>query len=186
MPVVRMSDVAWDMLKTWATPLEDTVDDALMKVLRIADEHRDCSLQVRAIENGRYTEAKTIPVPKDAQVRDLGTTADTTHSSAQSKRLPRGQKVTNEVFELPILEILYSRGGSAPMREVLDEIEQKIGHLFGPVDHEFTPSGGEIRWRNTAQWARNSLVKRGLLRADSPRGIWELSDEGMAEVEKSR
>ena len=40
MPVVRIGDTTWEMLKTWATPLEDTADDALLKVLRIADEHR--------------------------------------------------------------------------------------------------------------------------------------------------
>lgn len=32
--------------------------------------------------------------------------------------------------------------------------------------------------RNTAQWARNSMVKEGLMASDSPRGIWEITDEG--------
>jgi restriction system protein len=34
------------------------------------------------------------------------------------------------------------------------------------------------RWRNTAQWARNSLREEGLIRDDSPRGIWEITDKG--------
>lgn len=184
MPVVRISDTTWEMLKTWAAPLEDTADDALKKALRVADEHRRCSLHMGSIDNGRHAEAKTDPAAEDGHVRDLEATADMPHRSVQ--KLPRGQKVTNQVFEMPILEVLYELGGSARMREVLDGVERKIGHLFGPVDHELMPSGGDIRWRNTAQWARNSLVKRGLLRADSPRGIWELADEGVAEVEKNR
>ena len=36
------------------------------------------------------------------------------------------------------------------------------------------------RWRNTAQWARNSLREQGLIRPDSPRGVWVVSDAGRA------
>ena len=41
------------------------------------------------------------------------------------------------------------------------------------------------RWRNAAQWARYSMVKKGLLKSDSPRGIWELTDKGMQQAEKA-
>jgi hypothetical protein len=34
------------------------------------------------------------------------------------------------------------------------------------------------RWRNAAQWARNSMVNDGLLRNDSPRGEWEITATG--------
>jgi predicted transcriptional regulator len=31
---------------------------------------------------------------------------------------------------------------------------------------------------NTAQWARNSLREEGLIRDDTPRSIWEITEEG--------
>ena len=34
------------------------------------------------------------------------------------------------------------------------------------------------RWRNTGQWARNRLVKEGLMRGDSQHGVWEINDAG--------
>ena len=34
------------------------------------------------------------------------------------------------------------------------------------------------RWRNTAHWARYELVQDGLLKDDSKRGIWEISEKG--------
>ena len=72
------------------------------------------------------------------------------------------------------------------MHKVLEGVEERMGHLFGPVDYEPLRSGRDIRWRNTAQWARNTLVhKRGLLKGDSPHGIWELTPAGVAEVEKN-
>ena len=45
----------------------------------------------------------------------------------------------------------------------------------------------QVRWRNTAQWARLGLRGEGFLKADSPRGIWEVSEEGrryLAQQEK--
>src|SRR5690242_2301956 len=34
------------------------------------------------------------------------------------------------------------------------------------------------RWWNTAQWTRNSVIRDGLLKPDSPCGIWEIADKG--------
>ena len=34
------------------------------------------------------------------------------------------------------------------------------------------------RWRNAAQWARQSMIYDGYLKSDSPRGVWEVSDKG--------
>ncbi len=38
-------------------------------------------------------------------------------------------------------------------------------------------------WRNSAQWARNSMVQEGLLKADSPRGVWNISEAGRCRLE---
>jgi hypothetical protein len=34
------------------------------------------------------------------------------------------------------------------------------------------------RCENTARWARQKMVEKGLLAKDSPRGIWEITEEG--------
>jgi hypothetical protein len=39
MPVIRITDATWDRLKRWAVPLDDTPDDAVRKVLDVAEEH---------------------------------------------------------------------------------------------------------------------------------------------------
>ncbi|MFO7166894.1 MAG: winged helix-turn-helix domain-containing protein [Chloroflexota bacterium] len=54
------------------------------------------------------------------------------------------------------------------MRDRLTEVD------YQPLNSD--PS--ESRWRNAAQWARNAMVKEGLLKTDSPRGIWEISESG--------
>ena len=39
-------------------------------------------------------------------------------------------------------------------------------------------STGEASWLNATCWERANLVREGYLKSDSPRGVWELSDEG--------
>ena len=95
MPVVRISDATWERLKSWATPLEDTPDDALKKALYMADEHRRCAVPIGSFDNGRHPEAETVPALKDEQVGDMESNTGAVDRSAQSKRLRKGQKVTN-------------------------------------------------------------------------------------------
>lgn len=95
------------------------------------------------------------------------------------QRLPRGLRTPEEAFRRPILEALVELGGKASVREVLDRVEKKMASRLTKYDLEPLPSDSKtVRWRNTAQWCRNSLVREGLLQADSPFGIWEISESG--------
>jgi hypothetical protein len=57
MPVIRISDESWDRLKNWATPLEDTPDDAVRKVLDAAEAYKKGALF------NLETKTQTIPLP---------------------------------------------------------------------------------------------------------------------------
>jgi len=94
-------------------------------------------------------------------------------------RLQRGMRTREQEFRMPILQVLKDKGGSAPMKEVLAELGMRMQGTLKTVDYDSLPSDpGMIRWRNTAQWSRQALVNDGLLKNDSPRGIWEISSEG--------
>lgn len=87
-------------------------------------------------------------------------------------------------FDRPLLESLVALGGKASSDEVLQDIKSKIGPTLKRGDFDAV-STGEERWRNTARWRRNALVKLGFLRTDSPRGIWEISEAGRAWLKKA-
>ncbi len=94
-------------------------------------------------------------------------------------RLSRGLRTPEDAFRLPILEALVELGGSAHSQEVLDRLEKKITRVLNEYDYQPLPSNPRSsRWRNTAQWCRNTLVREGLMKGDSPHGIWEISDQG--------
>lgn len=94
-------------------------------------------------------------------------------------RLRRGLRTPEEAYYRPILQVLVELGGRAPMGQVLDRVGQMMRGVLRDVDHQPLASYPDLpRWRNAAQWARNSMVQEGLLRNDSPRGVWEISDAG--------
>ena len=94
-------------------------------------------------------------------------------------RLQRGSRTPERAYYQPILNALNELGGSARMNDVVVRVEQLMKGVLTRVDYEPLASDPEmLRWRNTAQWARNSMVKEGLLKPDSPRGIWEISEAG--------
>ncbi|MEW6526392.1 MAG: winged helix-turn-helix domain-containing protein [Spirochaetota bacterium] len=93
--------------------------------------------------------------------------------------MPRGLRTPEDAFRRPILEALVELGGKASLSEVLDLVGTKMRSKLTRYDHEPLPSDPKsIRWRNTAQWCRNTLVREGLMKSDSPHGIWEITEAG--------
>lgn len=94
-------------------------------------------------------------------------------------RLGRGLRTPEEAFRRPILEALAELGGGAPIGEVLERVGAKMKSVLNQYDRQPLPSDPRsIRWKNTAQWCRNTLVREGLMKSDSPHGVWDISDAG--------
>ena len=120
----------------------------------------------------------TNPVRKHPSVNGL-----VRHVPSRSRT--RGLNITSrEEYYRPILEALVEFGGTARVADVLDRIGEKMQHHFTEDDRALLPEGGSVRWRNHAQWARLDMVKEVLLRHGSPIGVWEISEEGRAWLEK--
>lgn len=97
----------------------------------------------------------------------------------RTARLPKGLRTPEDAYRLSILEILVELGGKAALHRVLKIVEIKMAGCLNEYDRQSLPSNPKMpRWQNAAQWCRNTLVKEGLLRDDSPTGIWEISDKG--------
>jgi restriction system protein len=98
-------------------------------------------------------------------------------------RLKRGMRTREEAYYVPILQVLSEMGGSGKVADVLERVGKKMKGVLKKADYEPLASGPDyLRWRNAAQWARNTMVNEGLLKNDSPRGVWEISDKGKAHL----
>ena len=104
---------------------------------------------------------------------------ETTESHRNPGRLRRGLRTPEEAYYRPILRVLERRGGSGQVGDVLEEVREEMKGILRDVDFEPLASDPHNpRWRNTAQWARNSMVNEGLLKSGSPRGMWEITEKG--------
>ncbi len=91
----------------------------------------------------------------------------------------KGEVTPHPDFYPYILEVLVEIGGSAKTKAVLDLAGVKMKAVLKLIDYEFLKSDGKsIRWRNTAQWARNTMVNEDGRMTKSANGIWEISDKG--------
>ncbi len=93
-------------------------------------------------------------------------------------RLRKGLKTPQSAYCIPILRALVTLGGEADMDVVLEQVQALMGDQLNAHDLDTLADGKTIRWRNTAQWARNTLREEGLIRDDTPRGVWGISEAG--------
>lgn len=101
-----------------------------------------------------------------------------TSTRKKSDQTPlRGLRTPAESYFIPILKALEEMGGKGKVSVILDRVWDQVRDRLTEFDLGHLRSGA-IRWRNTAMWARKHLIDRGLLRKDSPRGIWEITPQG--------
>ena len=125
-----------------------------------------------------------------AELEDLRDKATPAVQQIVSKRF-FGRKGSGEITQhkdycQALLTVLVEMGGKGKTKDVLDKVGVKMKGILKPKDYEPHESNAkQIRWRNTAQWARNTMANEdGRMKNDSPNGIWEISDKGRAWLKK--
>ena len=102
-------------------------------------------------------------------------------------RLRKGLRTPEAAYHLPILKALADLGGSAKMQAVLDKVHTAMKPILKDVDHQPLASDPDMpRWRNSAQWARNTMRQEGLLKDDSPHGTWEITEAGKERLKQGK
>ncbi|MCS7186066.1 MAG: winged helix-turn-helix domain-containing protein [Armatimonadota bacterium] len=87
-------------------------------------------------------------------------------------------------FRPYILKALVKLGGIAREKDVLKQVEELVKPDLPEIDLEWMPTSNDYRWRKKTRWERFKMKQEGLLRDDSPRGIWELTEKGWQEARK--
>lgn len=94
------------------------------------------------------------------------------------QKIKKGLKTHQSQYRIPILQVLTDLGGRGNVNKILERVYEKMKDVLNEVDLGKNSSGA-VRWRNTSMWERNIMVhEEDLLRNDSPRGIWEITEKG--------
>jgi hypothetical protein len=154
-PDIEIDAEVWSALKERAEPFTDTPNSVIRRLLGL--------------------DAATAE--QSAEHRPNRSRSEPSKSAVRSRRAPSGSLLPETEYETPILRALESQGGRAPAREVVAAVGQAIEDKLTDLDRDDLPNGGK-RWENRVQFTRLRLKERGLIKSGSPRGIWEISDQG--------
>lgn len=100
------------------------------------------------------------------------------HHNGEKPRQKRSRspKTDRRILRHLLIEALKELGGTARKNELYQHIEKKYEGRFLPGDFEYLPNGKRIAWKNYCDWEGTAMRKEGLLKEDSPRGVWQLSE----------
>lgn len=161
--VPPIDDDIYAHVQAHAVPLEDDFNSALRRLLGMSD---------RAVE-------PSTPTSDDSPLR---ATRAPRGKGRKGSRARKGSLLPELEYELSILKALVTLGGKAPTSQVVDLVGQALDGRLTDTDRERIGSG-DLRWRNRAQFVRLSLIKRGDMKGDSPRGVWEITEQGARRAE---
>jgi hypothetical protein len=167
---IEIDEEVFRELKTRAEPFVDTPNSVLRRELGLDDdeasERRKNELRV----------APTPEVPRDSTMK-----RGRRKSRRGRRRAPAGSLLPETEYVDPILRAIAAKGGRAPTREVIEDVGRIVGKRLTALDKERMESGA-VRWHNRVQFTRLRMVDQGLLKRGSPRGVWEITEEGMRRV----
>ena len=148
----------------------------------MADDLREVDLSQRS-DGQPYWENRIHDMRRELVVRGL-MMRDSPHGTWEISDVGReslhpqmDRPLPQSRYELPILMALEELGGSAATHEVLRRVRQLMVDELREIDIS-RRSDGQVYMENRAQAMRSELVCKGLMKADSQHGIWEISDAG--------
>jgi Mrr N-terminal domain len=169
-PTIQIDDDVLALLKRNAEPFIDTPNSVLRRLLGLP-------ASVNGSSPGLADSPPTDESAQSGTRRKRRRPRRARAGTGEARRAQTGTILPHEGYELPILAIVDEHGGRAPTREVLEELGKRLEKDLMPADYEKLASG-DIRWRNRAQFVRLRLIERGDMAKGSPRGLWEITDQG--------
>lgn len=174
---VIVDDEVFGALQERAIPFLDTPNSVIRGLLGLSEDQVDHATEV-ASQVLRDSVAEDLQRP---QTRRRAARSKTSNKG-RARRAPKGVLLPEPEYELPILQTLIELGGRAPTSELIAALEAKLDGRLKPLDRQRLASG-DVRWKNRAQFVRLKLVRGGDMVKGSPRGLWEITDQGRRRVE---
>lgn len=181
---IEVDDDVYGRLKDAAEPFVDSPNSVLRRLLGLdgpipgTDGTRPFAVATASAVGGASTARPPSPP------RPRSRKGSSKKKSSGSTRIPAGSILPEDQYELPLLQALVDAGGSAPSRDIVEDVGKQLDGRLTDIDRQPLKSGA-IRWENRIQFVRLKLIERGWMEKNTPRGVWAISDEGRKQLEGS-
>lgn len=141
-----------------------------------AAEQQMKELQAKICEcRGKIAAIDTITAGSNSDLQENAGVAEPEDEAGDS-----GEFTPVFAYWRPILEVLVEMGGRGNRHDVVNAVGEKMKDMLKPADKGKLPKSGWIRWRNRVAWQVSNMrqSEQGLIKKDSRRGIWEITDAG--------
>lgn len=180
----KRKDSDLDVQERQLREISNTVDKLERSGISVPDELR--SLKTGLLAKLSVKEETRITLEKladgfEAILRDMGRLIERSNTGkTATRRIYQGSrskkpKTDRHILRQEIIKALQKLGGRAPVHRILEEMEKQLREQLLPRDLELLKDGSVV-WQNSAQWERFHMIKEGILKGNSPHGIWELSE----------
>ena len=86
----------------------------------------------------------------------------------------RSDTTPQSAYREPLVDVLKELGGKGRAKDVIERVGRRLQGKLSPADYK-RYKNGQIVWAERVQWERVALKKKGILKSNSRRGLWELA-----------
>ncbi len=97
------------------------------------------------------------------------------HARVGNKGKRRSGPTPQSAFHEPIVDVLKELGGSGRAKDVIERVGQRMEGQLSRADRKLRKKNGQIEWVYNVRRARHKLKTEGILKSNSPHGLWELA-----------
>ncbi|MGD9975762.1 MAG: winged helix-turn-helix domain-containing protein [Desulfatirhabdiaceae bacterium] len=140
--------------------------------IRLASE---LDIKNQIMKTLQYVADELSNISKDLKNR-LGVNDDSSTGNQIKRKRSKLPRTDSSVLREETIIALRQLGGHARLSEIFDVMEKQFSGKLQPGDLELRQDGKTLVWKNNTQWERMLMIREGILKSDSPNGIWELTE----------
>jgi len=157
-----------DRLESTGITVQDELRNLKSSLLAASNDSNQDQTRYEVIINGLNDLCSKYKLNGHPKPRGRKRSSDKDSPVRQGRLTPRNTLIR------AIVQVMEQMGNSGHKREIHNRLGDVLAGVLNSEDHELD-SSGQVTWHHQADWARMYMAQVGILKNDSPRGIWELS-----------